>query len=195
MRPIFTVVIFACVLTYNSAQSQTKFGIRGGLNISNQKLNGQAATTTFKSILRFHAGLFAESKLSDKLILQPEIIYNGIGSRLGENNNGYKMLVDYVCVPMLIKYNLKGATIGTGPQAGLLMGAKVKAGDDEENSKSMYKSFDLGWLLNVDVPVTRSISIAARYHLGLTNIYKDLGSQNGSMKNNALQFSLQYVIK
>jgi hypothetical protein len=93
----------------------------------------------------------------------------------------------------LVKYEVaSGLSIETGPQLGLLVGAKIKpdAGGSVD-IKSELKTADFGWTLGASYLLPLNLGVDVRYNLGLTNYLKDSG--NGSIKNGVLQIGVFYL--
>lgn len=70
-----------------TAQEQTIFGVKGGLNIA-------SATNTTSSIAKFSAGAFANVGISKSVWFQPGLYYSGKGYKLHEYNL-YNAWIDF----------------------------------------------------------------------------------------------------
>ena len=130
-------VIFSAiaVMAFGFANAQdVKYGIKGGLNISN--FTGDTEGFDFKSKAGFNVGGFVEIKLSEKFSIQPELLYSSQGAKL-ENIGDYvddvfytgdiKFNFSYINVPVMFKYYVaEKFSIEAGPQIGFLVSAKTK---------------------------------------------------------------------
>ncbi|WP_456314955.1 outer membrane beta-barrel protein [Pseudomonas shirazensis] len=75
MRKIILSAI--AVMAFGSMNAQeTRFGVKGGLNLSNI-VGGDVDGT--KSLVGFHVGGLAEIKITDKFAIQPELLYSAQG--------------------------------------------------------------------------------------------------------------------
>ncbi len=170
---LFTVISFASL-----AQSEgVAFGIKGGLNLSNLKVNDPQAS--YDSRTGYHAGLFLRSTFG-KVAFQPEVLLytqsNDIDFISSSINSGtVTNSFTYLTVPVLFKfYIVSGLNIHAGPQFGFLLDGeqdiKTSLYTGTKDIKDNYKSSDIavsvggGW----DFPF--GLSIDARYNLGVKDI-------------------------
>lgn len=103
-------------------------------------------------------------------------------------------MLNYLTLPVLAKYSFEDAGFGAylGPQIGYLLSAKGIFEGDSEDLKEDLKSTDISGIIGVEYFLPAGIGISARYQLGLSNIAKDADEGEGSIKNNALTFTLGY---
>jgi hypothetical protein len=186
------IVLSVAVFFYVSLQAQVRFGVKAGLNLANISVS-DASGSSFSMKPDFHAGILAAIPLVGKLSLQPEVIYSGQGSDVKAGGEKGKYNLQFINVPVLIKYEIaSGLNIETGPQLGLLLGAKVKAdGGGSADIKSELKTADFGWTLGASYLLPLNLGFDVRYNLGLTNYLKDSG--DGSIKNGVLQIGVFYL--
>ena len=110
------------------------FGIKGGMNVSS--LSNDAGLSDSKSKIGFNAGLFLNAPLSSEFSIQPEILYNNLGSKvtvseveLGGDTykTEYARHLDYISVPVMFQYNATPAFyLEAGPQFSFLVDARDK---------------------------------------------------------------------
>ncbi|UTN04438.1 outer membrane beta-barrel protein [Flavobacterium bizetiae] len=192
MRKITLSIVTCLVFVFANAQS-TRFGVKGGLNISN--FTGYQEDV--KSLAGFHIGGFAEIKISKKFAIQPEFLFSTQGTTIegydGDSNTNVKL--NYLNIPVLAKYYITDAFfVEAGPQIGFLLSAKNSGVDIGD----LYKSTDYGLNLGLGYNFTENISGNVRYTIGLTDIndvsddsqYPDL--YNASFKNSNFALSLAY---
>ncbi|RKR11158.1 outer membrane protein with beta-barrel domain [Flavobacterium sp. 90] len=192
MRRIILPIVACMVFGFANAQS-TRFGVKGGLNVSN--FTGYEQDV--KSLIGFHVGGFAEIKVAKKFAVQPEFLYSTQGTTIegfdGDSNTTVK--VNYLNIPILGKYYITDAfSVEAGPQIGFLLSAKARG----EDVSDLYKSTDFGFNLGCGYNFTEDISIGARYTIGLTDVndisdgsqYPDL--YNANFKNSNFALSLAY---
>ncbi len=184
--------VFLCLVFTMASHAQLRFGVKAGLNLANISVS-DASGVSYSMKPDFHAGVLVAIPLLGKLSLQPEVVYSGQGSDVKEGGQKGKYNLQYVNVPVLVRYEImSGLNIETGPQLGLLLGAKVKAdGGASTDIKNELKTADFGWTLGASYLLPLNLGFDVRYNLGLTNTVKDSG--NGSIKNGVLQVGLFYL--
>ncbi|GGD29723.1 porin family protein [Flavobacterium orientale] len=203
MKNIFlSLVAVFCVVI---AQAQTNvdqsnssgFGAKGGINIAN--FVGDDAGSS-KSFVGFNFGLFAEFKLSQKLYIQPELLYSAQGAKEDLTIEGIDfdatLKVNYINIPVMFKYYVANDfSLEAGPYVGFLTSAKVKVessiGSGTEDAKDFFKSTDFGLGIGFNYDVTQAIFLNARYSAGLAQI-GDTDTDDNDVKNSVLQFGLGF---
>ncbi|GGE89724.1 Outer membrane protein beta-barrel domain-containing protein [Chishuiella changwenlii] len=193
------------VLAINT-NAQTKFGVKGGMNVSN--LTGDLQNN--KSKIGFYAGGYATIKIDDKFAFQPEVLYSAQGTKFnsiqavvpeyGPVTSDLKFNLDYVNIPLMFKYYAtEGLNIEAGPQVGFLVSAKGHAKANVDGQKvndtgdidELFKSVDFGLNLGLGYELRNGINFGARYNFGLANI-SDVG---GKIKNSVFSIGLGYSFK
>jgi hypothetical protein len=196
MKRMILVFLTACSAVVASAQIQ--FGIKAGINFADLSISQSTPGSSFSSKTDFNAGILASIPLSGNLYLQPEIMYSGQG---GSTSDSFivagKLNYDYLNIPVLIKYQLSsGLFAETGPQVGFLLSANFKAGSQSLDEKSNSQTTDFSWAFGLGYKIPDAgLGIDLRYNLGLTNIAKDSGSADETVKNSVFQIDLFYVLK
>ncbi|RED18976.1 opacity protein-like surface antigen [Flavobacterium cutihirudinis] len=186
MKKIILSAIAIMVFTFSNAQ-ETRFGVKGGLNLTNF---AGGWDTTIKA--GFHIGGFAEIKVIERMAIQPELLFSTQGARYsmdGGNNGGYYKL-NYISVPVLAKfYVTKQFTVEGGPQIGFLVSAKNEGRD----IKDEYESTDLGFNFGAGYNFTDNLAIGLRYTLGLSDVLnKDYYNDYDNVRNSVLALNLSY---
>lgn len=184
MKFLLSVVIAATVLTGTANAQQAKFGIKGGLNVSDiRHSNG----TNYEPVAGFHAGFLAHIHLTKRFALQPEAFYstNGANYKSGPLDTRYNL--GYIQVPVLLQYMfLNGIRVQAGPQLGFLVNAKSHSGDLKEDFKDDLKTVDFGLTTGASYLVPKTgFGFDARYNIGLSDINKD-----GNIKSSNRGFQL-----
>jgi outer membrane protein with beta-barrel domain len=161
-----------------SANAQVKFGLKAGLNLSSYTGKDAALFGGGKEgKLDFNGGGLVNIGLCKSFSLQPEIFFSGQGTRfaVGNSNGGGEFDVDYVNVPLLIKYNVtKGFALEAGPQVGFLISAIGKpytTGESAINEKSYFNTMDYAVAFGASYLTNANLGFDARYNWGLS---KDL---------------------
>lgn len=201
-------------LAFNEVNAQQsddlKFGVIGGLNLSNM--------TNLSSKASFHFGLKAEKSISENVYIDGSILYSAKGAKLDLGDFGSnKINANYIEVPVHIgyKYQLESdlSLLGSiGPYFAYGIGGKMEIeepegwyGDNFTTSKydtfsddSGLKRFDVGLGFKAGVEYKNKYQFSVGYDFGLIDTYNV--SQNeediditGEVKNNNLRFSLSYM--
>lgn len=162
-------------------------GLKAGVNFSNQVYSGGGFSASADARTGFHVGGYLNLGFSETFSVQPELIYNSLGAKIGDTD----FKTDYVSVPVMLKYNPVAIfNIHAGPQFGFLMSAK--SGD--EDVKDAMKGMDVGLGVGAGVDLPMGLGITARYVLGLSNIGDEEAMGDATMKNTAFQVSLSYKL-
>jgi len=183
--------LFAAVLLSQAIMAQFHLGVKAGANIT--KVDGKSFKDEFR--YGYHLGGFAEIRLGNKLVLQPEVLFNQYATRLDSNyKNVYEDVFDgnsniklnYLSVPVLLNYKLIGNFISlqAGPQFGVLIDQNKTL---LQNGGNAFKGGDLSMLAGVLVRVG-PMRINGRYAIGLNNI-SDLADDD-KWKNQGFQVSV-----
>ena len=98
MKKLF--VLFLGVLIFStSSYSQTRFGIKGGLNFTNMSNISSNFNQTWENQIGYQLGLALQFKVPIiGLAIQPELMYSTVKSTL--NNNDGELNLDYITLPV-----------------------------------------------------------------------------------------------
>lgn len=197
MKKIFLVVVIAFLAIQGNAQD-LKFGIKGGINLSNFT-GDDAGDSDMRTA--FHLGVLSEYMVSEQFSIQPEVLFSAQGAKFKYGKFGdFDAKLSYVSVPVMLKYYAApGFNIQVGPQVSFLVDSKIEHDNktvtdvlkklgvaDEDN----YKTVDFGLNFGLGYTFTNSIFVEGRYNLGLTKI-RDKG--DAKIKNGVFQFSIGYM--
>ncbi|NAW50729.1 outer membrane beta-barrel protein, partial [Elizabethkingia argentiflava] len=83
--------------TFAFSQTGPKFGIKAGMNVSSISKDQNLSDT--KSKVGFNAGGGLNAPISTTLSLQPEVIYNDLGSKVtfgNDHKNSYSTNLGYI---------------------------------------------------------------------------------------------------
>lgn len=168
-------------------------GLKGGLNLSNQDLEGFVDT---KMKIGFHVGAFATIMFTENMGLQPEILYSVQGSEIDEDGADATFNVNYLTVPVLFRYNINEMIhLHAGPQIGFLMKAEVEADGDTEDFDDYFTGTDIAGAVGGGVDLPMGLGFGARYIFGLSNVldYEDAADEY-TWKNNNIQIFVSYKL-
>ena len=159
MKKLLLVVLVLGYSFYGFSQD-VKYGVRGGLNISNLDFDGSSLPDNIHRN-GFVIGFFAEYSLSNKVSISPELQFSAEGAKEEPLN------LDYIQAPILFNFKLGPKLFfEIGPQVGL----KINKVDDG------IRNFAYSGVGGFSYNITPMIFIDARYTYGLSNIFdEDLG--------------------
>ncbi len=184
------IVALALILAAVSANAETHFGLRGGVN--NTTLAGDDAPSEIESRSGFHGGLMMQIWTGSAFLFQPELLYSQRGTYRKyletelitiENTN----TLNYLEMPLLFKLNLNIRDTHlqpyVGPEGRFLISAESETvttttiGNDTETETSSeeidnLKDLDYGLCAGLDIEVFGDLLIGARYNMGMANIQK-----------------------
>ncbi|MDR6525215.1 opacity protein-like surface antigen [Chryseobacterium rhizosphaerae] len=211
---VLGLAVTASTLAFAQQQPTTStnpvtFGVKGGMNVSS--LSNGADLSDSKSKIGFNAGVFANIPLASSFSVQPEVIYNDLGSKVtrefssGGNTfrNEYSRNLGYIAVPVMFQYNATPEFfLEAGPEFGFLVSAKDKFKNSTNNNsntqvatlnKDDFQTFNFGIGIGAGYYFTPNLGLTARYTAGLTDIYKN--NSGDAVKNNVFQVGLAYKFK
>lgn len=183
--------LLAAVLIAQVSMAQVHIGIKAGTNVT--KVDGKSFKDEFR--YGYHLGGFAEVRLGNKLVLQPEVLFNQYATRVDSNysniyhdvfNGNANVKLNYLSIPIMLNYKLVGNFIAlqAGPQFGVLIDKNKTL---LQNGGNAFKNGDFAMTGGVLVRVSH-LRINGRYVVGLNNI-SDL-PDNDKWKNQGFQLSV-----
>ena len=175
----------------NAMMAQFHIGVKGGANIT--KVDGESFKDQFR--YGYHLGGFAEIRMGNKFVLQPEVLFNQYATRL---DSSYKNVYDdvfggnsniklnYLSIPIVINYKLIGSflSLQAGPQFGILIDQSKTV---LQNGGNAFKNGDLSMLAGLQFKIA-ALRINGCYAIGLNNI-NDLPDDN-KWKSQGFQVSV-----
>lgn len=192
-----------------TSSNPVTFGIKGGMNVSS--LSNGADLSDSKSKIGFNAGVFANIPVASSFSVQPEVIYNDLGSKVTREYSAlgntyrseYSRNLGYVAVPVMFQYNATpDFFLEAGPEFGFLVSAKDKFKSSTNSNtntqiaslnKDDFQTFNFGIGVGAGYYFLPNLGITARYTAGLTDIYKN--NSGDAVKNNVFQVGLAYKFK
>lgn len=185
-KTITILLITMLAGTFSFAQG-FHIGVKGGVNMF--KIDGRSFNEEFK--YGYNAGLFSEIDFSEKLGIQPELLWNQSQTRTTNEfgqmyDEGVSELRDvklnYLSIPVLLSYKpSKILSLQAGPQFGILINKDQRL---LVNGERAFKTGDLSVLGGVQLNIG-SAKVGGRYVVGLTNI-NDIDNQD-KWKNQGFQ--------
>ncbi|MGC9361839.1 MAG: porin family protein [Candidatus Syntrophosphaera sp.] len=203
------IAALVLILAAVSANAETNFGLRGGVN--NTTLAGDDAPSEIESRSGVHGGLMMQIWTGGAFLIQPELLYSQRGTYRDylesdlitiENTNTF----NYIEVPLLFKLNLNIRDTRlqpyVGPEGRYLISAESETvttttiGNDTETDTSSeeidnLKDLDYGLCAGLDIEVFGDLLIGARYNMGMANIQKvEDGQEEPDIQNRGLMLTV-----
>lgn len=228
MKTFFLGLAFAGSLFVNAQEkkqssSPVTFGVKAGFNASTLTQADSGYDNDQKLKAGFNAGVFVNIPVAEKFSIQPELLFNQLGSKVEARNEfyinsdrlrqdfSYKTTLNYLSLPVMVQYNiLPQLYVEAGPEFGFLLGGKEKG--DATNTftsggtttthtenfsnkivKDLYNKFNFGMGIGAGYYFTQNLAATARFTAGITDIYKH--NTGDAVRNNAFQIGLAYRIK
>ncbi len=199
--------VFLINFNANGQETSTDFGVKVGLNYSSFIKGNDIPSEfpiDFKGKIGFHIGGFLKLKLTDKLMLKPELLFSThggeyeikIGLELQDPNNPFfddKYKVDIkenlILLPIMLDYYFNERfDIEFGPQLGFVISHKTSDNSETFNFESDgYDKFEIGINLGFGYNFADKYRIYVRYNYGIID--------RNNLKSSVFQFGLEYKIK
>lgn len=202
------------VTNAQSVEENLKFGLKVQANFAN--LTGSDISGN-EGRFAFGGGVYMNYALSEKIKIQPEILYSLQGAQFTNKSTSGgtttetidKVGLSYINTPIMFKYYVtKSLNLELGPQFGFLIGGNYNQKvitttgststtvETDTDIKSFFKGFDFGIGAGVGYEFDSGLNLGARYNIGTNDIVKDT-YRNGNgdkiqMKNSVFQLSVGY---
>jgi hypothetical protein len=204
MKKITTLIIFALgVLTltpcfsqdnsYSQGQNVTRFGVKGGVNFSNFRVD-DIEDNNMKAGLNL--GLFFKMPVSNTVAIQPELLYSSKGSKITYDNPAqgegeYRYNLNYLELPIMGVFSIgERFNVQVGPYVSYLANTNIKNMEDDltiqgvqELDEKSFNRVDYGIAAGLGFDLDGFI-IGARYNYGLNEV-ADSGQLAGQYLNNS----------
>ncbi len=168
-----STLIALLIVTQTSWSQDVGFGIKGGLNLANLKVDDPEAS--YNSRTGYHAGIFVRGKF-DKVALQPEVL---ISTQRNVKDMGVLGTVEnsftYLSVPVMIKfYPVSGLNLQLGPQFSFLLDGEQKYETSlftgTKDIKDSYDNSDISISMGTGFDFPFGLGIDVRYNIGVKDI-------------------------
>lgn len=233
MKKFFLGMAVAAGCLLVNAQEKTKspspspisFGVKAGFNASTlTRSDGYDYDNNDKMKAGFNAGVFVNIPVASKFSVQPELIFNQLGSRTEYNyrmssgnytmrqNYDYTTTLNYLALPVMVQYNiLPQLYVEAGPEFGFLLGGRSKGDlttiETTGNSASISRTEKYSGKIAMDLfhKFNVGIGVGAGYYFtpkfGVTARFTagltDIYKYNNDdkVRNNAFQVGVAYKFK
>lgn len=203
---LLTLCLVSATMTISFAQS-FNFGIKAGLNLSNQSVNPPNPWST-KNLTGFHAGVIADIAIKN-VSIQPGIFFTTKGEITLENlkqltgqggTYDAKEVLNYIEVPVNLLYKIKATPavkiyFGGGPYLAYgISGHGTEAGAFPTYTvhfdSNGYKNPDYGVDFVAGVELFKKLLIDVNYDLGLGNLSR---VNDVTIRNRVIGVSVGYL--
>jgi hypothetical protein len=194
MKKLFTVMVVACMAFAMPSQAQTKFGLKGGLNLTS--LTSDKSTDGISNQAGFFVGPTVKFTLPVVgLSLDASALFDQRSVKVDATNETYK--AQSIQIPINIRYgvglsSLVNVFAFAGPQFGFNVGDKSKLLD--QIGTWSLKSSNISGNVGIGATVFSKLQITANYNFQLSKagevVLED--GTTGKMKFNSWQLGLGY---
>jgi hypothetical protein len=203
MKKILTIVIILMLLGIEiNAQNNFRFGITGGMNVSNFRFK-PASIYNYNSKAGIMIGVVGDYSLSSCITLESNLLLSQKGYNYKIENTSIDVNLYYVELPVMIKYNyLRSESIGLDLSAGFYGALKVAENFSSDtykiNQGKIFSVPDFGLVIGTGVSLNEnSIKLNLQYRVGLANIYNtslfpDRNYEKDIVNNRNFTISLAY---
>ena len=190
MKKILITVAFAA-LAIAGANAQTKFGVRGGLNHTDQAAKEYDIKQETVPRISFHVGALVEYAFNDVVLMDAGLTYSNQGykTKIGDG----KVIDHTLNLPVWFKYDFAGFRPKAGIYAGYILSQQLKGnGNSRTVDSDSYNHFDYGIGLGAEYNLPNNgLFFEASYNSGLANLKKN-GDAKNYENNRVIQVGIGY---
>ena len=190
MKKILITVAFAA-LAIAGANAQIKFGVRAGLNHTDQAVKEYDIKQETVPRISFHVGALVEYAFNDVVLMDAGLTYSNQGykTKIGDGK-----VIDYTLnLPIWFKYDFAGFRPKAGLYAGYILSQQLKRnGNSKTVDSDSYNHFDYGIGLGAEYNLPNNgLFFEASYNWGLANLKKN-GDAKNYENNRVIQVGIGY---
>ena len=190
MKKILITVAFA-VLAIAGANAQVKFGVRAGLNHTDQAAKEYDIKQETVPRISFHVGALVEYAFNDVVLMDAGLTYSNQGykTKIGDG----KVIDHTLNLPVWFKYDFAGFRPKAGIYAGYILSQQLKGnGNSRTVDSDSYNHFDYGIGLGAEYNLPNNgLFFEASYNSGLANLKKN-GDAKNYENNRVIQVGIGY---
>ena len=190
MKKILITVVFAA-LAIAGANAQTKFGVRAGLNHTDQAVKEYDIKQETVPRISFYVGGLAEYAFNDVVLMDAGLTYSNQGykTKIGDG----KVIDHTLNLPVWFKYDFAGFRPKAGIYAGYILSQQLKGnGNSRTVDSDSYNHFDYGIGLGAEYNLPNNgLFFEASYNSGLANLKKN-GDAKNYENNRVIQVGIGY---
>ena len=196
-----SLLLMMNLIHLNDVYSQIRYGVKGGMNISNVKF--KEIDNDQENLTSFHFGGVTQFMVTEKLFLEPELLYSHKGWTIPDDlmNKDVSLHLHYLNLPILFGYRFKqNISFFIGPELGYNFNTTRKDITGSQRIK-IYEKLDVGILIGTSLQVYKNIGLDVRYIYGFHGLirgetYDGDGNKIGSFANGSnrvFQLGLFYL--
>ena len=190
MKKILITVVFAA-LAIAGANAQVKFGVRAGLNHTDQAAKEYDIKQETVPRISFHVGALLEYAFNDVVLMDAGLTYSnqGYNTKIGDG----KVIDHTLNLPVWFKYDFAGFRPKAGLYAGYILSQQLKGnGNSRTVDSDSYNHFDYGIGLGAEYNLPNNgLFFEASYNSGLANLKKN-GDAKNYENNRVIQLGIGY---
>ena len=190
MKKILMTVAFAA-LAIAGANAQVKFGVRAGLNHTDQAAKEYDIKQETVPRISFHVGALLEYAFNDVVLMDAGLTYSNQGykTKIGDG----KVIDHTLNLPVWFKYDFAGFRPKAGIYAGYILSQQLKGnGNSRTVDSDSYNHFDYGIGLGAEYNLPNNgLFFEASYNSGLANLKKN-GDAKNYENNRVIQVGIGY---
>ena len=191
------VLIITASLISLQSYCQISVGPKVGINIATWTTEGS------NTITGFQGGVVAQFQLNDEWSVQPELLIDNKGTDLANfiPNNPMRFTLNYLTMPVLLGYKVRGITFRAGAYGSALIGSRIEINSSEVPVRDEYfENWDWGLTAGATLDITAGLGFEVLYYFGFPDVVDiSFGDQNGNFiahleegKNRVLQLGMYY---
>ena len=183
-------VAFAA-LAIAGANAQVKFGVRAGLNHTDQAAKEYDIKQETVPRISFHVGALAEYAFNDVVLMDAGLTYSNQGAKAKEGDEALRQHT--LNLPVWFKYDFAGFRPKAGIYAGYILSQQLKGnGNSRTVDSDSYNHFDYGIGLGAEYNLPNNgLFFEASYNSGLANLNKN-GDAKNYENNRVIQVGIGY---
>lgn len=205
MKKTFVLMTALAISCATLKAQQVSFGVKAGVQQNTLSLKQKEGSDWGRTAIigtGFHIGGIADISLSEKISVQPQLLFNSKSTAM---NSETKINMYAIDIPVNFLYKTGGFFLGLGPNLSYGLSAKVTGDGDEDwykkqsdgeggEEKSVLKRFEVGANITLGYQFTNNLLISANYTQGLSNVsnYADDG-QFGNVNTRFTGLSIGYM--
>ena len=190
MKKVLMTVAFAA-LAIAGANAQVKFGVRAGLNHTDQAAKEYDIKQETVPRISFHVGALVEYAFNDVVLMDAGLTYSNQGykTKIGDG----KVIDHTLNLPVWFKYDFAGFRPKAGLYAGYILSQQLKGnGNSRTVDSDSYNHFDYGIGLGAEYNLPNNgLFFEASYNSGLANLKKN-GDAKNYENNRVIQVGIGY---
>lgn len=187
MKRILSLLAVAVVSLTLAAEAQAQVGIVAGLTSSSTRMNTKEDV---QAISLYHAGVTYKLNLGYGFSVQPSVLYQVKGAKLGELNSAsdddFKLKTGFVEVPVDLQWGPELLAfrpyLFVEPFVGYVVSSADKAGDaDQADISSAKNKFEYGFGFGGGLEIATHIQLSVQYFNNMGPMFnRDAAAAQGS---------------